>query len=96
MTQEVIPQATGAAKFVLAEQLDAEEKVAETVQLAPSEVKSANEQAIGEVKGALNVWDEPQELVTVNVPEVGGLLKVTFPERVNKLSKHELGIAVRF
>lgn len=48
------------------------------------------------MKGALNVWDEPQELVTINVPEVGGLLNVTFPERVNKLSKHELGIAVRF
>ena len=43
MTQEVIPQATGAAKFVLAKQLGAEEKVAVTVQLAPSEVKSANE-----------------------------------------------------
>jgi hypothetical protein len=48
------------------------------------------------VKGALNVWDVPQELITVNVPEVGGLLKVTFPDSENKLSKQELGIAVRF
>jgi hypothetical protein len=43
MTHDVIPQATGAEKFVLAEQLDAEEKVAVTVQLAPSAVKSENE-----------------------------------------------------
>ena len=43
ITQVIIPQATGAAKFVLAEQLSAEEKVAVTVQLAPSAVKSVNE-----------------------------------------------------
>jgi hypothetical protein len=46
------------------------------------------------MKGALNVCDKPQELVTVKDPEVGGLLNVTFPERVNKLSKHALGAAV--
>lgn len=44
----------------------------------------------------MNDCDPPHELVIVNVPEVGGLLNVTFPERVNKLSKHEPGIAVRF
>jgi hypothetical protein len=48
------------------------------------------------VKGALNVSVFPQEFVTVKDPEVGGLLNVTFPESVNKLSKQELGIAVRF
>jgi hypothetical protein len=43
MIQDVIPQATGATKFVLAEQLGAEEKEVVTVQFAPSAVKSVNE-----------------------------------------------------
>jgi hypothetical protein len=46
------------------------------------------------VKGALNVCVPPQELVTVKVPELGGLLNVTFPESVNKLSKQVPAAAV--
>ena len=80
MTHEEIPHEEGAVKLVFAEQLVFAENTVVTVQLAPSAVKSINEQAIGDVKGALKVCVPPQEFVTVNVPELGGLVKETDPE----------------
>jgi len=49
------------------------------------------------VKGALNVCEPPQELVTVRVPVVGGETKVTVPETLYWLfpGLHALGVAVK-
>jgi len=43
----------------------------------------------------LNDWVPPQEFVIVNVPELGGFVKLTTPEREYRLFKQELGTAVK-
>lgn len=50
----------------------------------------------GLVKGGLNTWLPPQELLTVKIPELGGLEKVTVPVRsyVLKVGLHAPGVAV--
>jgi len=46
------------------------------------------------MNGALKDWVPPQEFVIVNVPELGGFVKVTTPESEYWLFKHALGTAV--
>ena len=46
------------------------------------------------LKGALNVSEFPQELVTVNVPEDGGFVKFTVPDKSYWLDPlHAVGFA---
>lgn len=89
-------QATGAVYDEVAVHDELSEKDAVTVHDKPFDVNPVIEYACGEVKGALKVCEPPQELVTVKVPVVGGLLNVKVPERLYWLvdGLHALGALV--
>jgi len=70
------------------------EKLAVTEHAAPLAVKLEKLYDKGEVKGALNVCVPPQDPVIVNVPVVGGLVKLICPVKLYKFPEQPAGVDV--